>query len=225
MDLKFLPRATVKAQALSDFLAELSFSETTAAVESSSPSIREEAWTMMVDRAVNSKGVGVDIMVTSPTGQHKRACSVKFDYPLLNNQVEYEALIVGMKWVLATGISTLRVFSDSQVIVSQVNNEYVVHSDNLKEYTEKVPQLITQFRYFTLEKVDQSNNEMADKFAKIASGETPNDMEIEIELYPSLAHIQPLQSVTCDPPTWVDELMNYISLDILPDDKERARHI
>lgn len=100
---------------------------------------------MMIDRAVNSKGVGVGITVTSPTSQHKRACSVKFDYPLSNIQVEYEALIIGIKWGLATCISTLKVFNDSQVIVSQVNNQYVVHSDNLKEHTKKVPQLIAQF--------------------------------------------------------------------------------
>lgn len=116
-----------------------------------------------------------------------------------------------MKWALVIGISALGVFSDSQVIVRQVNNEYAVNSDNLKEYVEKVTQLVAQFRYFALEKMDRSNNEVADKLAKIAAEKTPNDLEVEIELFPSPVHIQPLHPATSDPPTWVDEIMNYIS--------------
>lgn len=50
-----------------------------------------------------------------------------------------------MKWALVIGISALGLFSDSQVIVRQVNNEYAVNSDNLKEYVEKVTQLVAQF--------------------------------------------------------------------------------
>lgn len=73
-------------------------------------------------------------------------------------------------------------YNDSQVIVSQVNNEYVVHSNNLKEYSEKVIQLVAQFHNFVLEKIDRSKNEVADKLTKITSGETPNDLKIEIEL-------------------------------------------
>lgn len=116
-------------------------------------------------------------------------------------------------------------YNNSQVIVSQVNNEYVVHSDNLKEYSEKVIQLVAQFHNFVLEKIDRSKNEVADKLTKIASGETPNDLKIEIELYSSTTHIQPLHPIMSDAPTWVDEIINYISQDILPDDKERARQI
>lgn len=130
-----------------------------------------------------------------------------------------------MKWALVIGISALGVFSDSQVIVRQVNNEYAVNSDNLKEYVEKVTQLVTQFRYFALEKMDRSNNEVADKLAKIAAEKTPNDLEVEIELFPSPVHIQPLHPATSDPPTWVDEIMNYISQDILPNIKKKAMQI
>lgn len=93
-------------------------------------------------------------------------------------------------------------YNDSQVIVSQVNNEYVVHSDNLKEYAEKVIQLVAQFHNFVLEKIDRSKNDVADKLTKIASDETPNDLKIEIELYSSTTHIQPLHPIMSDTPTW-----------------------
>lgn len=85
LDLKFVPRTAIKAQVLSDFLVELSFLEVTTSSESNPPSVKEEVWTMMVDRAVNSKGVGVGIAITFPSQKHERVRSVKLDYPLSNN--------------------------------------------------------------------------------------------------------------------------------------------
>lgn len=52
---------------------------------------------------------------------------------------------MGMTWALSTGIQALRAYIDSQVVVSQVNDEYAVHSDNLKMYVKKVSMLKVQF--------------------------------------------------------------------------------
>lgn len=98
-----------------------------------------------------------------------------------------------------------------------------MNSDNLKKYAEKVNLLAAQSRNFALRKVDESHNEMADKMAKIVSGETPNDMGVTIELLSTLEHIYPLQQSILDSPTWIDELVNYICSDILPEDKNKAR--
>lgn len=67
-----------------------------------------------------------------------------------------------MQWALATGIRALKVFSGSQIIVGQVNNEYAVNFNNLKEYAKKVNLLAAQFRYFALKKIHRNNNEVAD---------------------------------------------------------------
>lgn len=63
-----------------------------------------------------------------------------------------------------------------------MNNEYVVTSDNLKEYAEKVNQLIAKFYLFTLEKIDRNKNNVVDRLAKNGSGETSNDIAVDIEL-------------------------------------------
>lgn len=75
---------------------------------------------MTVDGAVNSKGVGVGIVITSPNDHYVETQSIKLDYPLSNNQAEYEALIMGMVWALSAGVQVLKVYSDSQVVVNQV---------------------------------------------------------------------------------------------------------
>lgn len=62
----FAPRTAIKPHVLLDFLAELSFSETISAGEAIPSPTEGVAWIMTVDRAVNSKGVGVGITITLP---------------------------------------------------------------------------------------------------------------------------------------------------------------
>lgn len=59
--------------------------------------------------------------------------------------------------------------------------------------------------------------------AKISSGETPNDEGIEVEHPPLVTSIQPVRQTRSREPTWIDEIMDYISNDILPLDKVKAR--
>lgn len=178
---------------------------------------------MTVDGAVNSKGVGVGIVITSPNEHYVETQSIKLDYPLSNNQAEYEALIMGMVWALSAGSTSSESIQRLPSGCEPGNDEHVVHSDNLKVYAERVTQLKAQFRHFTIEKIDLSKNEAANKLAKIALGETPNDDGIEIEHPPLVTSIQPVRQTGSREPTWIDEIMNYISNDILPLDKGKAR--
>lgn len=121
------------------------------------------------------------------------------------------------------GISSLKILSDSQVVVRQVNSEYAVNFDNLKKYAKKVNLLAVQFQYFILGKIGRDDNVAADKLAKIASGEASNDSGITVELVSHLAPFFPNQSIAFDFSSWVDELINFISYDIQPEDRDKAR--
>lgn len=72
---------------------------------------------MIVDGAVNSQGSGVGIKMKYPSEQYEELQSIRLNYPLSNNQVEYEALILGLHWAWEVGVKAVEVFSDSQVIV------------------------------------------------------------------------------------------------------------
>lgn len=74
---------------------------------------------------------------------------------------------------MEAGIDTIEAFSDSQVVVGEVNGEYFVNSESLKLYAIKVNLLVAQFQYLALTKTDQSLNEATDKVAKVASREAP----------------------------------------------------
>lgn len=142
MEITFVPRTVIKAQALGDFLAKHSFSDTRVNSEEEFKSEKADIWSIKVD---NSKGVRIRMVITSPHRKYEGYQSIKLDSSLSNNQAEYEALIIGMTWALATGIQALRAYSDSQVAVRQVNNEFTVHSKNLKAYGERATSLKTKF--------------------------------------------------------------------------------
>lgn len=85
-----------------------------------------------------------------------------------NNQAEYEDLVLRLQWALESGIEAIKVISDSQVIIGQVNcYGYSINSDNLKLYTKKVDRLVAQLQYFALMKIYQSLNEVEEKLAKV----------------------------------------------------------
>lgn len=64
-----------------------------------------------------------------------------------------------------------------------------------------------------------------ERLAKIASGESPNDLGVTIELLCTPKPILLLRKLTDGSFTWIDELRDFISLDILPEDKNKGRQI
>lgn len=165
------------------------------------------------------------MVITSPHDKYEEHQSVKLDFPLSNNQAEYEALLMGMAWALSVEIRSLRAYNDSQVVVSQVNNDFAVHSENLKAYAEKAANLKDKFRYFELHKLSSAKNEVVDRLTKIASREAPNDDDIEIELCSQTSSVQPLRQAEPEEKSWIDDVKDYIIEDILPPDPEKARQV
>ena len=45
-------------------------------------------------------------------------------FPTTNNEVEYEALIIGLDLAKVAGAANVVVYCDSQVVTSQVNGDY-----------------------------------------------------------------------------------------------------
>lgn len=89
-DITFVPWTAIKEQALADFLVEGSFTEENiGGLEPKTP-----PWTMMVDEAVNSSGVGVGMVLISPNQQHVERRSINLQSLLSNNQAEYAALVI-----------------------------------------------------------------------------------------------------------------------------------
>ena len=56
--------------------------------------------------------------------RHKIHCTLRFRFKASNNEAEYEALISGLKLAKELKAEVVHVFSDSHLVVCQINKEY-----------------------------------------------------------------------------------------------------
>ncbi|KAL0373730.1 UNVERIFIED_CONTAM: hypothetical protein Sradi_3288700 [Sesamum radiatum] len=76
----------------------------------------EEPWTLHVEGSSTTKGSGAAIVITSHQGEDM-GFPIRFDFKASNNEVEYEALVLGMRMTQDAGALHLITYSDSQLIV------------------------------------------------------------------------------------------------------------
>ena len=68
-----------------------------------------------------------------------------FEFSATNNGAEYESLIAGLRIAKELGIDRLRVHSDFQLVVGQVNGNYEAREDSMAKYLKKVKELVSTF--------------------------------------------------------------------------------
>ena len=91
-----------------------------------------------------------------------------FWIPSINNETEYEVLIAGLKLAKELKVNNLKLYSDSQLVVNQVNETYQVRGGKTVTYLEKEKELIRLVATFTIEVVPRSKNSHEDALAKLA---------------------------------------------------------
>ena len=62
---------------------------------------------------------------------------IRLDFPTTNNKAEYEALLAGLDLAKVAGAENMIIHCDSQVITSQVNDNYECRNERMKKYLEE----------------------------------------------------------------------------------------
>ena len=130
--IEYQPRLSMKGQVMADFMVEYSQKP----AQDNEPH-KEEWWTLQVDGASRSSGSGVGLLLLSPTGE-KLEQAIRLGFPVSNNEAEYEAILSGLDLVLALSVSKLRIYSDSQLVVRHVQEEYGAKDECMARYLTKV---------------------------------------------------------------------------------------
>jgi ribonuclease HI len=85
-----------------------------------------------------------------------------------NNVAEYFALLAALDYAASHNIAALRVRSDSELLVRQMQGRYKVKSADLKPLHERATKLSRQLQYFAIEHVRRELNRDADALANVA---------------------------------------------------------
>ncbi len=84
-----------------------------------------------------------------------------------NNEAEYSALLHGLKKAKELGIKNLKIFSDSKLIVNQINGNYKIKNQRLKNFYTEIIKLLKNFNY-EINYIPREKNKLADKLANTA---------------------------------------------------------
>ena len=89
-----------------------------------------------MDHLIGKLG-GAGIVLLSPEGDMVK-CMVHLDFPITNNEAEYEALVAGLDLAKAARAASVVIYYNSQVITNQVNGGYECKDERMKRYLDQV---------------------------------------------------------------------------------------
>ena len=85
-----------------------------------------------------------------------------------NNVAEYRGLIAGLEKALELGVTELEVVSDSELVVKQMEGEYKVKNEALRELNDRATDLAERLDKVAYTAVRRAHNELADRLVNEA---------------------------------------------------------
>ena len=160
-DIKYMPCTSIKGQVLTDLMAE--FAECPEETNMENHDMDEKSigvisvqcpmpWEVYVDGAANQRGSGVGLVLVSPE-KITIEKSLRLGFLAMNNEAEYEALLIGMMMVQKMGGKTMKVYSDSKLVVGQVRGDLEARDPRMQEYLSQVRSIQTKFEVFNMSHV------------------------------------------------------------------------
>ena len=229
-----MPRTSIKKQVLADLVVEFTKLEI-----KELPSIRNMdkklvgtisqyrllTWEVYVDGASNQKGSGVGLVLMSPEKVIIEK-SLRLDFSAINNEAKYEVLLVGMTMVQRMGGKSIKLFSDSRLVVGQVKGEFEAKDERMQGYLSQVKCLQLKFDSFDLLCVPRSGNAHADSLAMLVTSSTQDfprvilveDLYKPTETRRETAQIHQIRAG----PSWMDSIIRFLREDILPKERIEA---
>ena len=160
LDIQYCPWTAVKGQVVTDFIAEFTFVEGQGARES-------PQWSIHMDESSNRQAGGAGVILHIPEGD-KVESMVWLDFPMTNNEVEYETLIVGLDLAKAARAANMVVYWNSLVVTNQVNGDYECKNEWMKKYLEQVKDWVNNLQVKFVQ-ISREENKHTDRLAKTAS--------------------------------------------------------
>ena len=134
-----MPHTFVKGQVLADLVAEFNEPpmEELKSVKNMDGKLVDtisqhglSPWEIYVDGALNQKGSGIGLVLISPEKVIVEK-SLRLDFSATNNEAKYEALLMGIAMVQKMGGKSVKVFSESRLVVGQVKREFKAKDERM----------------------------------------------------------------------------------------------
>ncbi|VFQ88657.1 unnamed protein product [Cuscuta campestris] len=232
-NIEYRLRLAIKGQALADFLVEMT--GLTPDLPVNKPI--DQWWEMGVDGASGPRGYEGGIVFTTPEG-FKIYHAIVFNFKLMNNEAEYEALAGGLRLAQALKISRVSIKSDSSLIVGQVTGNMEAREGRMAQYKELVLALLKGFEEFKIAQIPRAENADADLLSKLTQYAPEHVSKLARVEILDRASIEKLEvaAITAGSQSdrsnlvgaddhWMYDLMRYLMEGSLPEQDDRARKV
>ncbi|XP_074350084.1 uncharacterized protein LOC141689632 [Apium graveolens] len=227
-NIKFVPRMTIKAQALAEFIMECTFPEVPEVPTMQSGEEKEtsndNSWTLYVDGSATAERSGAGLILSSPDGFTIQQ-AITFAFKATNNQDEYEALFSGLKLAKSLGVKRLIVYSDSQIVVRQTNGEYIAKDPKLAQYQAMVTVILETIPDSTILQINREENSKADVLSKLVQNTSDLSSSVYLEELRAPSTDRPEVLCVSSPDNWMTPYIAYLKDGTLLEDQNKARYL
>jgi len=113
-------------------------------------------------------GIGAVLKFTNKDTRFSTKFFKEYIGEATNNQAEYQALLAGLHLAVEAGVTNLKVFMDSELIVKQLRGEYRVKNADLKPLFAEVLKRTNSFSEVSWHHIPREKNKLADELVNEA---------------------------------------------------------
>ena len=96
---------------------------------------------------------------------------VQLKFLAINNEVEYDGILTGLRLGKALGVKNLLVQSDSKLVIGQIKEEYKAKEERMQKYLRLTKHLTQEFDKVEFVQIPKNQNMVVEEVAKLASSE------------------------------------------------------
>ncbi|RVX10403.1 hypothetical protein CK203_016897 [Vitis vinifera] len=145
--------------------------------------------------------------------------AIQLGFLASSNEAEYEAILSGLDLALALSVSKLRIYSDSQLVVRYVQEEYGAKDERMTRYLTKVRDTLQRLGEWTIEKVSQADNVRVDAPNRnncLASHQRNHILPIYVQTNPSITKAPACNAIE-ESQEWTGVIKEYLRTGALPE--------
>jgi len=194
-DIRYQPQGAIKSQCLVDFSIELTPLPTLSI-----------GWTLYVDGSSNKTACGAEVVLEGSDDLLLEQ-ALHFRFRAINNQVEYEVLLVGLNLAYDMGAREVVCKSDSLVMVGQVKGEFEVKEPLLQRYYHVARNNIARFNKAPLEHIPREENKRVDILSKLSVTKKKSHQRPR---HPSVYETKCLAIAEAETDNWMTLIIQYL---------------